>query len=97
MLKDLTPCQRELAEYMSELSELAFSAGWMENLEHALWRAVEEGPFRYGHLNLTTEQTEKLKQLSTSCVGWVLFSEDTEETYVPIELWRRLYNSARAL
>jgi hypothetical protein len=97
MLKDLTPHHLALAEYMSELSELAFSAGWMENLEHALWRAVEECPFRYGHLDLTTEQIEKLKQLSTSCDGWVLFSEDKQETYVPIELWRRLYDSARAL
>jgi len=91
MLKDLTPQQRALADYMSELSELAHSAGWMENLEHALWRAVESGPCRYGRLDLTAMHIDRLKQLSVSCGGWVEFHGDGEETFVPIERWRDLY------
>ena len=50
MLTDLTPDQRALAEYMSELSEQAIHAGWIQNLEHALWRARTEGPFVYTRL-----------------------------------------------
>lgn len=97
MLKDLTSEQQALASYMSELSELAFYAGWMKNLEHALWRAVETGPFRYGHLDLTSEQIEKLRDLSVSCGGWVSFSESAEESFVPIQLWRQRYDPALAL
>jgi hypothetical protein len=95
MLEDLTPNQRALAAYMSELSEEAFSAGWMQDLEFALWRAVEVGPYRYGQLDLTTKHIENLKQLSASCGGWVCFYE-TEETFVPIKHWRQVYESATA-
>jgi len=65
----------------------------MENLEHALWRAVESGPYRCGRLDLTAMQIEKLKQLSASCGGWVEFHDDTEETFVPIERWRNIYQT----
>jgi hypothetical protein len=37
MLSDLTPDQRALARYMSDLSEEAYCAGWMSGLEYALW------------------------------------------------------------
>jgi hypothetical protein len=93
MLRDLSQDERALADYMSELSELAFHAGWMDNLEHALWRAVEVGPSRYGHLDLTTMHIDKLKQLSASCGGWVCFDSATEETFVPMQQWRRIYES----
>jgi hypothetical protein len=96
MLDDLTPNQRALAAYMSELSEEAFFAGWMQDLEFALWRAVEVGPYRYGGLYLTTTHIEHLKQLSASCGGWVRFYDETEETFVPIDHWRQVYESATA-
>ena len=37
MLRDLTPPQRQLADFMSDLSENAYCAGWMSGLEYALW------------------------------------------------------------
>jgi hypothetical protein len=43
MLRDLTPAQLELAEYMSDLSEEAYCAGWMRDLEYALWDAAYGG------------------------------------------------------
>lgn len=93
MLASLTPQQRDLAVYMSELSELAYSAGWMEGLEQALWRGVTTGPFRYGHLTLTTEHVEKLKALSNACGGWITFDDHLEESFVPIEQWLEQYPS----
>ena len=48
MFGELTDSEKALAEYMSELSEEAFFAGWMEGLEYALWKAVVENPFTYG-------------------------------------------------
>jgi hypothetical protein len=43
MLRDLTPAQCELAKYMSDLSEEAYCAGWMQGLEYALWQVLVEG------------------------------------------------------
>jgi hypothetical protein len=36
----LDHAQRQLADYMSDLSEEAYSAGWMNGLEYALWDAL---------------------------------------------------------
>jgi hypothetical protein len=71
MLSDLSAPQRELAEFMSALSERAYSAGWMEGLEFALWRAVSHGPFKYGQLELTVEHSHHLVELSKRCGGWI--------------------------
>ena len=97
MLTDLTPAQRELAAYMSELSEQAYSAGWMDGVEHALWRATTVGPFRYGHLNLTAAHTERLKALSDACGGWIRFDADLDEIFVPTAQWVELYYSSASV
>jgi hypothetical protein len=96
MLADLTPAQRELAAYMSELSERAYSAGWMEGLEHVLWRAVIVGPCRYGHLTLTAEHTQRLKTLSEACGGWIKFDQGAEESFVPTARWLEQYQETEA-
>ena len=41
---------KELSSYMSDLSEEAYHAGWMMNLEYDLWQAVIEGPRSYGQM-----------------------------------------------
>lgn len=97
MLKDLDHDQRALAEYMSELSEQAYAAGWMVNLEHALWRAVEHGPYRYGNLQLTVDHVEALKRLSATCRGWICFRASDEETFVSIDQWLRIHGSTGAV
>ncbi len=93
MLKDLTPAQRQLAEYMSELSEDAYCAGWMDGLEFALWRAVTEGPREYGFMHLSREQIERLGSLSEKCGGWIVFDDELWETWVPLSEWRRRYDA----
>lgn len=97
MLSELTDEQRALADYMSSLSELAFCAGWMENLEHALWRAVVDAPFRYGQLEITPEQSAELKVLSSICGGWILFDGVLAETFVTLGDWQNIYDSTCAL
>lgn len=97
MLKDLSSTQRALADCMSELSEHAYSAAWTENLEHALWRAVVEGPFRYGRLEIELEHVERLKSLSSNCGGWVVFDDVREEVFLPLQDWNGVYDSTRAL
>jgi hypothetical protein len=72
---------------MSELSEQAFSAGWMKDLEYALWSALTSGPCQYGHLHLATVHIERLRSLSQACGGWIRFDDSAEEVYVPIAQW----------
>lgn len=91
MLSDLTPAQRELAVYMSQLSEEAYSAGWMEDLEYQLWRAISSGPFRYGQLTITPAHVRKLKSLSDTCGGWIRFDDTLEESFVPVAQWTAVY------
>jgi hypothetical protein len=50
MLDAITPAQRQLAEYMSELLTLCYQAGWRDCIECAPWHAVRSGPFHYGRL-----------------------------------------------
>jgi hypothetical protein len=96
MLADLTPAQRALAQYMSALSEAAFLAGWMDGLEHALWRAVLEGPCQYGRLMVTEEHIARLKALSAACDGWIYFHKVHEESFVPVPVWRdAMYDGSR--
>ncbi len=96
MTDDLLPAQRELAELMSAISELAYAAGWLSNLEHYLWRAVADGPFRLGQLQLTVSHISRLRDLAAACGGWIRFDDKNEEMFVPLAQWAMLYNRALA-
>jgi hypothetical protein len=90
MLTDLTPPQKELAEYMSSLSELAFCAGWMDGLEFALWRAATQALLTYGQLQLTQEQAQRLNDLSHRCGGRIFFHDDQQETFATAAEWQHM-------
>lgn len=94
MLSDLSPPQQALERYMSELSERAFHAGWMEGLEFALWRAVQDGPFKYGRLELTPEHLTRLTELSSACGGWIYFDQEREESFASFAEWRLIFGRA---
>lgn len=87
MLFDLTPEQRALADFMSELSEEAFCAGWMLGLEYALWEAVFGLRASYGRLILGDQEIARLGELSRGCGGWIVFDDNTEETWLPRGAW----------
>jgi hypothetical protein len=97
MLTDLSPPQKELAEYMSSLSELAFCADWMNGLEFALWRAATEAPFTYGQLQLTQDQAQRLHDLSRRCGGWIYFHDDRQETFLTLAEWQHMLRSRTGL
>ena len=91
MIKGLTDSQRALAEYMSKLSEEAYFAGWMKGLEYALWMSVVEKPFEYGFLQITEQHIAELTKLSNACGGWIVFDNESAETFVPIDEWIKIY------
>jgi hypothetical protein len=94
MLNDLSPQQRELENYMSELSEHAYSAGWRDGLEFALWKLVIDGPYKYGQYNLNNEHRNSLVKLSGACDGWIIFHDQFEETFVPMNQWLEIFKAA---
>ncbi len=81
--------------YMSELSEEAYYAGWMQNLEYDLWEAVVNGPRKYGRLDITEQHISRLCELSAACGGWVVFDDEQGETFVPVSEWLQIYAANR--
>lgn len=81
-----------LRDYMSWLSEEAYCAGWMTDLEFDLWTSVVRGPRRYGHLDVDSATVERLRELAARCGGWVRWSAEARaEEFVPAAEWDRIY------
>ena len=91
MLKSLPPRARELAEYMSGISEAAYHAGWMLHLEYELWSIVLSGPRSYGRSVITQAEIDKLKALSQNAQGWIVFDDHKEESFVPLAEWQEMF------
>jgi hypothetical protein len=88
VLRTLDPQAPELAEYMSELSERAYYAGWMVDLEFRLWQAVVDGPRKYGRLLITDEHIGELRRLSEAARGWIVFDDKHGEIFLPMKQWK---------
>jgi hypothetical protein len=93
----LTAAQQALADYMSQLSEQAYAAGWIEGLEYALWKALVDGPYKYGRLMLTDDHVGELRRLCEACGGWIRFLDAGKEAFVPLEQWKRIFASSRTV
>ena len=91
----MTSAARQLAEFMSELSEEAWRAGWMDGLEFALWEVVLGRRQKYGCLELTPDQRSKLRSLSEQCGGWIVYDDDSGETWVPLDDWKTRFSAAQ--
>jgi hypothetical protein len=89
MISDLTPDQKALADAMSDVSEAAYSAGWMTGLEFALWGLLISGETRYGRASLKKEEVEGLRRLSEKCGGWIIFDDEKGEVFVPLADWKQ--------
>lgn len=84
----MTPEARALADYMSELSEQAYYAGWMLELEYELWQALTNGPRKYGRLQVTGSHIAQLLRLSNAAGGWISFDSVHGESFVKLDEWR---------
>lgn len=93
MLKDLNGPERDLAEYMSEISERCYYAGWMKNLEFVLWDATKKGKRIYGHGEISEADIKQLKHLSLNANCWIVFDDEKEEIAIPLEKWENLFSS----
>jgi hypothetical protein len=91
MVMDLSSQQRALAERMSDISEDAYCAGWMIDLEYDLWQIVVAGHGSYGAVSLDDAEVGELRDLSAACGGWIIFERDKGEVFVPLAKWQELF------
>ncbi len=89
MLADLTPTQRALADQMSEISEDAYCAGWLVDLEYDLWQILIGGQSVFGALS--EPEIKQLRELSDACGGWIVYDADLAETFVPLPQWLTMF------
>jgi hypothetical protein len=100
MASDADRAELILDEYMHELSEEHFSAGWYDDLEMILWSLIlgrEKGPVR----NIGPTEIARLKELSERAVGWFSVSDkkkfeaNCDAYFVPMGEWLREYKRRR--
>jgi hypothetical protein len=89
--------KRDLCQFMSDISEDCYCAGWLNGLEHALWRCIESGPRSWGQGEITQADLDKLKALSSRCGGWWVWREGVGNVFVPLEAWRQEYEREKQL
>jgi len=92
MAELLTPEQCALAKYMSELSEEAYCAGWMADLEYNLWEAVLGLRRAYGRTTISHAKKERLRALCDACAGWIVFENGVGETWLPLDAWEQRFS-----
>jgi hypothetical protein len=93
MGSDLTEKELRLAEFMSEISEHCYAAGWMLNLEYVLWHAVINGERKYGQSYITQDDISTLIKLSTDANAWVVYDDDKEETALSLKEWTEKFKN----
>lgn len=77
---------------MSDISEKAYCAGWMMNLEYVLWGALMNGERLYGLYFITQANIDELTRLAKQSNCWIYFDNNTEETAISFEQWSRIFN-----
>jgi hypothetical protein len=84
----------ELGQMMSDISQQAFYARWMDDLEFRLWEILCGGPRKYGQISLSDQQVDRLRQLSDSLGGWVIFNDELGvQEFVDRDRWQLMYDA----
>lgn len=91
MISDLKEGEKLLMNYMSDISERCYTAGWMENVEYVLWDAVTTGPRNFGREQITEEDIQFLIQLSSKTNSWIIMDDEREEIAIDLEKWKRKF------
>lgn len=82
-----------LESELCAISEAAFCADWMAEVEFRIWEIVSGGPRNYGQTSLEDEQLARLSALSERLGGWVWLNEKTDVIeYIPRPQWDAIYS-----
>jgi hypothetical protein len=97
MRNHLTEAQNELASEMGQISESGYCAGWMFGLEFRLWKILSEGPCEFGAIDITSDQSDRLRTLSDLCGGWIAWDDSiVDRNFVPMLEWQRRFAEWRS-
>ena len=73
----LTKRQRDLYDFICEISEREYSAQWMAGIERMVWDAVQEGgthePSRW--IDLSSAEAATVMGLARDCGGWITWND----------------------
>jgi hypothetical protein len=89
---DLSAAAWSLATCMSAISERAYCAGWLGDLEFKLWAEIERTPGVYTGFKLSDVERAALRALSDAAQGWIVFNSEHGETFVPLDDWRTRFD-----
>ncbi|MEO6395255.1 MAG: hypothetical protein ABIO40_05035 [Devosia sp.] len=98
----LTPDQQELHDFMSEISELCYCAGWMIGTEGRLWAFMSDADDdgKWGQRPIPQSARATLHRLSQRAGGWIVWMDGDLQAgtggpaFVPLVEWQDHYNSA---
>lgn len=76
-----------LASLMSTISEDGYCAGWLCNLEYSLWVIAHHGGGKFGQSEVTSQQADDLLWLADYLGGWVVWTNEEQETFVTMDQW----------
>ena len=82
-----------LADLMSEISEDQWCAGWLDGAEYSLWSMVDGGETDWGFGKVDPSSVALLRRLSESCGGWIVWTDDRCERWIPMSEWLPMYES----
>ncbi len=89
----LSPPAEALAIFMSSVSEEAYCARWLVDLEFILWAELVDpgsGGFRG---RLSDGERQGLKTLSEAAGGWVVYDKDKGNAFVTLDEWSRRFDA----
>lgn len=89
---------KALIDFISQISETQYCAGWMSGVEFDLWAIINKEKSIRWTWELNETEIETLKYFSKKINGWVRFPEEGKSPmFIPMELWKDIYNLERRL
>lgn len=83
-----------LLQLMGEISERAYAAGWMRDLEFDLWAAVVNGPRQYGVIELDQPTIDDLARFARAADGWWQWNETSgDPRLVELHAWKVIFSN----
>ena len=93
-MTDASEYARErLLDFMRDLSERCYCAGWMLGLEAALWDLMLKGGGAYGMSDVAAGEAAKLQRLATDAGWWWMYGGAGPE-FGALDAWVNVHRKA---